>query len=86
MVLFKTAEIEFLYAFEDGGKAFVLVGNGAAEPAAGGVEVVKQAFNFLFGRIAGGGAFNRGKNFFQLGIELFVLMCFGGNIAKSWLG
>lgn len=86
VVVFKTAEIEFRHAFEDGGKAFVLVGNGAAEPAAGGVEVVKQAFDGLFGRIAGGGAFNRGKDFFQLSVELFVLMGFGGNIAKSWLG
>ena len=40
----------------------------------------------MFGRIAGGGAFNRGKNFFQLGVELFVLMGFGGNIAKKLAG
>ena len=86
VVVFKIAEIEFLYAFEDSGKAFVLIGNSAAEPAAGGIEVVKQAFNVLFGRIAGGGAFNRGKNFFQLGVELFVLMGFGGNIAKKLAG
>ena len=86
VVVFKIAEIEFRHAFEDGGKAFVLVGNGAAESAAGGVEVVKQTFNVLFGRIAGGGAFNRGKNFFQLGVELFVLMGFGGNIAKKLAG
>lgn len=48
-VVFKIAEIEFRHAFKDGGKAFVFVGNGAAEPAAGGVEVVKQAFDALFG-------------------------------------
>lgn len=83
-VVFKIAEIEFRHAFKDGGKAFVLSATVLPVEAAGGVEVVKQAFDALFGRVAGGGAFNRGKDFFQLGVELFVLMGFGGNIAKSW--
>ena len=86
VVVFKIAEIEFRHAFEDGGKAFVLVGNGATESAAGDIEVVKQAFDVLFGRIAGGGAFNRSKDFFQPDVECFVLMGFGGTSAKKLAG
>ena len=86
VMVFKTAKIQLRYAFENGSKAFVFVGDGAAKAVAGGVEIIKETFDCRFGRVAGSGFFNGAEDGFQLGIELVVLVGMSSDVAKELAG
>ena len=86
MAAVKITKVQPSYAFEHGSQTGVFVDHRVAEAVAGGVEIGKQAFDVALRGVAVGGAFNRGKNGGQIGIQAFVGGGTGRDLGKKLAG
>jgi hypothetical protein len=79
----EAAEVEVGHALEHGRQARVVILDGVAQAIAGGVEVGEQALDVVLGRVAAGGAFDRGEDAGQVSVQAFVVLSLGGYVDEQ---
>src|SRR5690554_2454131 len=86
MAAFKVAELKPGHTFEYIRQALVFVFDGIAQTVTGGIEIGKQAFNILLGRVTTGRGFDSRKDGRQIGIQAFVGIGIFSNVYEQLAG